>query len=270
MPDGTKPLPEPMLTNHQWGLVASRWGDYLTRNTQDIYPSHELEMTNLRFQPYLPGANELTHWGRVTHICVNKLTIIDSDNGLSPSRRQAIIWTYDDSWPISSYKEQYSVNFNPKSNIFIQENAFESVVWKMAAILSRPQCVNLRQLSSSLQRTTSGRLSSQASTIFRTAAQIESSLSPSKQASITHPSTIPWTPSSPTIARHSLSDSASLIWPQSCLAGTSMSSGHGGVGGVSSSHLGQRNTRYVGILSALLVLLREAPNHRWSAQFTKD
>ena len=25
----------------------------------------------------------LTHWGRLTHICVNKLTIIDSDNGLS-------------------------------------------------------------------------------------------------------------------------------------------------------------------------------------------
>ena len=35
----------------------------------------------------------LTHWGRVTHMCVSKLTIIDSDNGLSPGRRQAIIWT---------------------------------------------------------------------------------------------------------------------------------------------------------------------------------
>ena len=35
----------------------------------------------------------LTHWGRVTHICVSKLTIIASYNGLSPGRRQAIIWT---------------------------------------------------------------------------------------------------------------------------------------------------------------------------------
>ena len=35
----------------------------------------------------------LTHWGRVTHICVSKLTIIDSDNGLSLGRRQAIIRT---------------------------------------------------------------------------------------------------------------------------------------------------------------------------------
>ena len=27
------------------------------------------------------------------HICVSKLAIIGSDNGLSPGRRQAIIWT---------------------------------------------------------------------------------------------------------------------------------------------------------------------------------
>ena len=35
----------------------------------------------------------LTHWDRVTYICVSKLTVIGSDNGLSPDRRQAIIWT---------------------------------------------------------------------------------------------------------------------------------------------------------------------------------
>ena len=35
----------------------------------------------------------LIHLGRVTHICVGKLTIIASDNGLSPGRHQAIIWT---------------------------------------------------------------------------------------------------------------------------------------------------------------------------------
>ena len=35
----------------------------------------------------------LIHWSRVTHICVCNLTIIGSDNGLSPDRRQAIIWT---------------------------------------------------------------------------------------------------------------------------------------------------------------------------------
>ena len=36
--------------------------------------------------------NTLTHWSRVTHICVSKLTNIGSDNDLPPGRRQAIIW----------------------------------------------------------------------------------------------------------------------------------------------------------------------------------
>ena len=35
----------------------------------------------------------LTHWSRVTHICVNRITIIGSDNGLSPGRWQGIILT---------------------------------------------------------------------------------------------------------------------------------------------------------------------------------
>ena len=35
----------------------------------------------------------LTHWGWVTHICISKLTITGSDNGLSPGRRQVINWT---------------------------------------------------------------------------------------------------------------------------------------------------------------------------------
>ena len=38
-------------------------------------------------------AFQFTHWDRLTHICVNKPIFIGSDNGLSPGRRQAIIWT---------------------------------------------------------------------------------------------------------------------------------------------------------------------------------
>ena len=36
---------------------------------------------------------DLSNWGRVTHICVSTIIIIDSYNALSPGRRQAIIWT---------------------------------------------------------------------------------------------------------------------------------------------------------------------------------
>ena len=42
--------------------------------------------------PFAPGSSDI-HWGRVTHVCVDELTIIVWDNCLSPGRRQAIIWT---------------------------------------------------------------------------------------------------------------------------------------------------------------------------------
>ena len=51
--------------------------------------SHKLSLT----EPRLLASEVLTHWGQATHICISKLTIIGSDNGLSPGRRQAIIWT---------------------------------------------------------------------------------------------------------------------------------------------------------------------------------
>ena len=35
----------------------------------------------------------MINWGWVTHICLVKLTIIGSDNGLWHGRRQVIIWT---------------------------------------------------------------------------------------------------------------------------------------------------------------------------------
>ena len=85
----------------------------------------------------------LTHWGRMTHICVSKLTIIGSDIGLSPGRHQAIIWTnagiFFQHW---TPRNKFQWHFNRNPYLFIQENSFESVVWKMAAMLYRPQCVN--------------------------------------------------------------------------------------------------------------------------------
>ena len=44
------------------------------------YPCHQMSQA------------PITHWGRVTHMCVSKLTIISSDNGLTPTRLQTIIW----------------------------------------------------------------------------------------------------------------------------------------------------------------------------------
>ena len=58
-------------------------------------------------------------------------------------RLQAIIWT--NAWILLI--GLLGTNF---SEIFIHENAFENVVCEMAAILSRPQCVNLFMLCQSM------------------------------------------------------------------------------------------------------------------------
>ena len=57
------------------------------------YLGFYLSLCKYGLTKYIVSIPSLTHWGRVTHICVSKLTIIGSDNGLSPGRRQAIIWT---------------------------------------------------------------------------------------------------------------------------------------------------------------------------------
>ena len=56
---------------------------------------HKLHCWNNKTWIYRWFVSFSTHWGRVTYIYVSKLTIIGSDNGLSPGRRQAIIWTKD-------------------------------------------------------------------------------------------------------------------------------------------------------------------------------
>ena len=82
----------------------------------------------------------LAHWGRLTHIRIRKLTNIDSGNGLSPERRQAIIWT--NIWNIVNWtlENKFQWYFSRNQYIFIQENALENVVWKMAAIFL---CLNV-------------------------------------------------------------------------------------------------------------------------------
>ena len=55
---------------------------------------------------------------------------------MSFPRRQAIIWTRI--IVNSKLRNKIQWNFTRNSYIFIQEKAFENVVWKMAAILFRP------------------------------------------------------------------------------------------------------------------------------------
>ena len=83
---------------------------------------------------------KLKHWGRVTRICVSKITIIGPDNGLLPSHYLNQCWNIVD-WTLGN---KLKWNLNQNSNIFIQANAFENVIWKMVAYLCCPQCVKHR------------------------------------------------------------------------------------------------------------------------------
>ena len=95
----------------------------------------------------------LTHWGLVTHICVSKPTIIGSDNGLSPGRRQAIIWTNAGILLI----RPLGTNFN-EIFIKIQIFSFKKMHLKMSAAKWRPFCLGLNVLLAQLETTARGYL----------------------------------------------------------------------------------------------------------------
>ena len=91
------------------------------------------------------GAIILTHWGRETHLCVSKLTIIGSDNSLAPGRRQTIIWTSAD---ILLFGPR-GTNFN-ENLIGIQIFSFKKMHFKMSSGKCRPFCLGLNVLNLSL------------------------------------------------------------------------------------------------------------------------
>ena len=92
-------------------------------------------------QPYMYIRILLTHWGRVTHICVGNLTIIGSDNGLSPDRRQAITWTNVVIFLIGSLGTNFS-----EMSIEIHAFSFTKIHLKMSSGKWRQFCVGLNVL----------------------------------------------------------------------------------------------------------------------------
>ena len=76
----------------------------------------------------------LSHWGRLAHICVSKLTTIGSDNSLLPGQHQATIRTmlgYCYFEQTSATSSAYSINFHSE----------KCIVCEMGVILSGLQCV---------------------------------------------------------------------------------------------------------------------------------
>ena len=84
---------------------------------------------------------KLSHWGRVTHICVGKLTIIGPDNGLSPGRRQAIIRTNAVILLIGTLRTNFSEILSE-----IHTFSFKKMHLKMSSVKWRPFCLGLNVL----------------------------------------------------------------------------------------------------------------------------
>ena len=87
----------------------------------------------------------LTHWGRLTHICVSELPIIGSDNGLSPGRRQAIIGTNAGILLIRTLGINLS-EFLSEIHTF----SFKKMYLKMSSGKRRPVCLGLNVLKKNL------------------------------------------------------------------------------------------------------------------------
>ena len=85
---------------------------------------------------------DLTHWGRVTHICVSKLTTIGSDNGLSPGWRQAIIWTNAGILLIGTLRTNFS-----EIVCEIHTFSFTKMHFKMSFGTWQPFCLGLNVLT---------------------------------------------------------------------------------------------------------------------------
>ena len=106
-------------------------------------PLSEPMMVNLLTTISSLGLNELTHWGRETHICVSKLTIIGSDNGLSPGRHQAITWTNARILLIGPWWTNFS-----EILIEIHTFSFKKMHLKMSSAKWRPFCLGFNELTS--------------------------------------------------------------------------------------------------------------------------
>ena len=77
----------------------------------------------------------------MTHICVSKLTIINPDNGLSPDRRQAIIWTNAGILLIQAPGTKFSEIFSK-----IHKFSFKKMHLKISSAKWQPFCLGLNVL----------------------------------------------------------------------------------------------------------------------------
>ena len=118
---------------------------YVTRNTDKkkvlFYNDKSNSFTVDEGKFKVMEGDMLTHWGWLTNICVSELTIIDSDNGLSPGRRHAIIWSNAGILLIGPLGTNFSDIL-----IKIHTFSFKKMCLKVSSAKWRPFCLSLSVL----------------------------------------------------------------------------------------------------------------------------
>ena len=131
------------------------------RHSYDIsFSGKKIEIKNsLYFLVQFGKGCSLTHWGRVTHICVSDLTSIGSDNGLSSGRRQAIIRNNADNGLARTRRQAIiwtnagillirplGTNFS-EFLVEILIFSFKKLRLKVSSVKRRPFCLGLNDLT---------------------------------------------------------------------------------------------------------------------------
>ena len=103
-------------------------------------------MNTRAWSPWWPlhfcACSVLTHLPLVPHICVVNWVSIGSDKGVSPVRRQPIIWTNAGSLLIGPLGKNFNETLIKIQKKMFLKNACENIICEMATILSRGRWVN--------------------------------------------------------------------------------------------------------------------------------
>ena len=130
---------QPMMkiaSKSRFPLSDTLWYSVIVWFNLFLYCSNGLSM-----RQDMKRSTSLSHWARVTHICVGNLTIIGSDNALSPGRRQPIIQTNAGILSIGPL----GTNFNEIS-IGILTFSFTKMRLKVLSAKCGPFCLGLNVL----------------------------------------------------------------------------------------------------------------------------
>ena len=116
-------FPYPKLNE---GFLYKTWPDQISR--KDMNYVHQSLVT---INSFSPSAAYILQWIRSALVQIMAWCLVGAKQ-LSEPMLEYFMWTT---------RNKLQWDFNRNLYIFVQENAFENVVWKMAAISSRPQCV---------------------------------------------------------------------------------------------------------------------------------